>query len=582
MRRLGIRSGVGLGALVGMLVVQAACGDDDGGDDLATVDSSVLPADGGPAARPDGALVPIDGGRSDLDASTTSDTPAQADAGPTIAILPRVLSLTGCDELDVPPLCTVTQEAQSISANCGGALYTGSIAANRAVTLSAAPTRNSEGASVTLACSGTLQASGSLTLDCKQSTTAVGATPASEATCKLASDPLIQPGVTCMELPAKLDDVIVCAEGAAAGGTTLKAGSCQVTQDGCAFQAECAGGVVLAGTVSKTGLRFQRELVALADAQTPVTGTPPVPGKPAFLRGAQVNHTCTGTVVDGALTGSCVAGATRGTMPTSTCTLAGRGTAPTSCELVAPATEQLFVLDSCDALKNGQGANVGIGEPVCAFRQTGCIWEVQCGRGDATKFSGRLQPGANKVEWKLATGTPCELSFDASGAASGKCSVPGQAACELKSKPAVPGGACEVLPGGTNVKSHGCGGGDPLACRLTLQHQCNYMSICGFTASAPDNVLAGEVSVKAGRPHYEFDGLGNYVCSVDKATAAEVAAGDRAPYEWYGQCVAPDGGMCRDNYDPVAKTGFRGLRVYFDVPAGVKVPPVLTPVAPTP
>jgi len=69
---------------------------------------------------------------------------------------------------------------------------------------------------------------------------------------------------------------------------------------------------------------------------------------------------------------------------------------------------------------------------------------------------------------------------------------------------------------------------------------------------------------------------------VDQATAAEIASGDRAANEWYGQCTTPEGGMCRDNYDPVAKTGFRGLRVYFDVPEGTTVPPTTTPAAPAP
>jgi hypothetical protein len=586
------------------LLQAAACGDDDtsemtspvGGGDGST---PAAIADAGGATPSDAAsgLDAARDGAATVDAATSTQIDAAADSGtkaPTSdgatatdggsvsdakggLTLPSVLSLETCGELDVSPLCSVVQSGSTFTANCGGAKYSGTIAADGAVQFTAPETTTVDGAKVNLTCSGKLELSGTLSLTCKQTTSAVAMTPAEELTCKVEADGKTLPGVSCMELPAQLTDVVVCKEGAAQAGTTVTAGSCKVIQDGCAFQAECANNVVLSGTVSKTGVRFVQPLKALADAATPAMGMP------AFTKGTEVNHTCTGMIQGGKLTGSCSAGQVRGMMATSVCTMEGNGTAPAVCAPIAPKPEQLFVLDSCELLENGEGAMPGIGEPVCALRQNGCIWDLQCGQNPLTKFSGRLEQGATKVSWRLATGTPCELSVDAAGAVSGKCTVPGQTACELKSKPAVAGAMdCPALPPGNNIKSHGCGGGDPLMCREALQHGCNYMALCNFTASN-DLLVAGKTSLPAGRPRFEFQGLGDYSCRVDKSTDAEVASGDRVAQEWYGQCTTPSGGMCRDNYNAATKSGFRGLRLYFDLPAGTPFPPgAPPPMAPAP
>ncbi|HEX6243679.1 MAG TPA: hypothetical protein VFZ61_22350 [Polyangiales bacterium] len=605
MGNLGVKKGLGLVALLGAGLLQASC-DDGSNDDKEVADSSAQvdedeptdedqdpghdeeqpPAkdagaskDAGSGSKEDASTAKPDAGGSldatvdtGLDASVDGSTQdggagdagsdaAAPDAGSGFATLPSVLSLVGCQDVGVPSLCSTTQNEGSISANCAGVVYTGTLTKERAVTLNAPQTTNAAGATVNLSCSGKLQLVGGLTLDCKQTVSAVGETAASEKSCALKSDPQILPGVSCQELPATLSNVVVCKEGAAAEGTTINAGTCKVIQDGCVFQAECANNTVLTGAVTRTGVTFTQKLKALADAATPATGAP------AFLKGAEVNHNCTGTLSNGALTGSCVAGAVRGGQPTSSCTLEAAGTAVPTCENIAPATEQLFALESCDLLKNGEGQNPGIGEPVCAFRQNSCIWDVQCGNDPLTKFSGRLAPGVKKLEWRLLTGTPCEMSFDATGKMTGKCTVPGEAACPLSSKDAVAGGTnCPALPSGTDVKSNGCGGGDPLTCRLALQHGCNYMALCGFTARFPDLVVAGKTLYQQSRPRFEFNGLADYQCAVDKATEAEIASGDRAANEWYGQCTNAVGGQCRNNYNPETGTGYRGLRLYFDVP----------------
>jgi hypothetical protein len=266
--------------------------------------------------------------------------------------------------------------------------------------------------------------------------------------------------------------------------------------------------------------------------------------------------------------GSCGAGATgRGGMNTSVCSVSGAydtASLPV-CDNLAPTPEHLFALSSCDILRNGEDGAPGIGEPVCAFRQNNCIWEVACGSNPLLRFSGELAPGATKAEWRLFTGTPCEASFDASGRLTGSCTVPGEEACQLTSRTPAPGGAnCPSLPAGTNFRSRGCGGGDPLDCRVALQHECNFMAICGFSSRFPDVMIAGEASFVESRSHLEFNGVGDYQCHVDQATTAEIESGDRAANEWYGQCVNSAGGMCRNNWTPENPNGYRGLQIFFE------------------
>jgi hypothetical protein len=471
--------------------------------------------------------------------------------------LPAVLSLSGCD--GIGPLCTVTQDDCSFSANCGGREFAGTLTAQGVYTMTPPNATDAEGTVTATSCLGELRA-GKLVGQCTVSMTPTGG-PLTSESCTLAFDPVIRAGVECLELPSVLEDLVICDGGAAAQGTTIEAGDCKVAQDGCSFQANCADDLVLTGTVSATGLSFRQSLKALADAQTPASGTP------AFSKGDEVAHTCNGTVDGTTLTGTCGAGATgRGGVNTSVCPIGASVPAAAACGLLAPEAEALFVLDSCDLLKEGEEGTPGVGEPVCALRQNNCVWEVDCG-GDNV-FGGKLKPSATKAEWRLATGTPCEASFDAQGKMTGKCTVPGQAACLLSSKPAVPGGDdCVVLPEGTTFDSNGCGGG-PLECRLALQHGCNFKSICSFTSRYPSLIFTGEVNKDgtAGRNRLEFNGIGDYDCYVEEATAEEVATDGRLPGEWYGQCENSQGGLCRNNYDPTTGSGFRGLRVYFGEP----------------
>lgn len=573
MRNHGWGSRIGLMALACGLVAATACSDDEDRDE--PNEESVVDAgfgeerDASPGS--DGQL-DIDGSM-EVDAGMTTDSGSEVDAATPYATLPSVLSLAnGCSSaVGIPALCSVTQTDGKFSANCAGVAYTGTLGTDRAVTMTRPETTATSTAKVNLSCAGKLEHSGVLTLKCTQTTSAVGDTAASTAVCDLTSDKTILPTVSCMELPATISDVAVCKEGAANGGTTLHGGSCKVIQDACAFQAECANDITLTGSVTKTGVTFTSRLKALADAVTPAGGTP------AFLKGAEVNHSCEGTIANGKLTGACTAGGTRGASglpPTSVC--ANEASVPSvgTCNLLAPSKDFLFVLDSCDMLKNGEGQTPGIGQPVCALQQNNCIWNVQCGEDPLTRFSGRLTPGATKLEWRLLTGTPCEIQVSPGGAVSGSCTVAGEAPCQLRDIPAVAGGpTCPALPKDREPRSNGCAGGDPLACRGTLQHGCNQVSICQFSSRFPDLVIAGKTSYGENqRPHFEFNGAGDYRCYVDAALQSEIDSGDREANEWFGDCMNPVGGTCRNNWNPTTKTGFRSLRVYWD-PAGSSAAP---------
>jgi hypothetical protein len=474
--------------------------------------------------------------------------------------LPPLLSLSGC--AGVGPLCTVSQNDCAFTANCGGKLFAGELDAAGVYEMAPPDTTATDGTVTAIACKGETR-KGLAVGDC-QIKTSGGALAAPETTtCTLAFDPVILPSVTCMELPKTLDALTICKEGAAAGGTTSAAGKCSVVQDGCVFQAECQNDVVLAGTVNDTGVSFTQTLKALADAQKPTSGNP------AFLKDAEVRHTCTGKITGSDLAGSCGAGASgRNGVNTSVCAIESKvSAAPPVCAPLVTGGEKLFALDSCELLKEGEGATDGIGEPVCAYRQNNCIWDVQC--GSELHFGGRLADAATKkVEWRLGTGTPCEASFDANGKLTGKCTVPGQAACVLSSKTAVPGASgCPALPVGNSFNTKGCGGGSTV-CTDTLQHGCNFMAVCTFSG-ANDLLLAGKSSVNASttRNQLEFNGLSNYQCKVEKATAADVLNDQRLENEWFGQCTNPAGGQCRNNWVAATNTGFRGLQLFFTPPA---------------
>jgi hypothetical protein len=378
------------------------------------------------------------------------------------------------------------------------------------------------------------------------------------------------PGISCIELPGDFSSFQF---------DTTDIGECKVIQNNCAFQATCESGVVV-GTATATGATFNYTLKAKANAAAPENGTP------AFLKDANVSHSCSTTLSGDALQGTCSAGAygPRGATPipaTSVYAFEAVTSTPVAvCSAIGPFTEDLFVLDSCEILKEGENGAPGIGEPICAFQQNGCIWKVTC-ITDPTKplvFSGKLTPGQTKVNWNLGTGTPCEAGFDANGNLTGQCTVPGEAACNIKSKAAAPAAGCPQL--GTSFTSRGCGNdadGSPLDCRLSLQHGCEFAAICDFTETRfPDSIFAGRASTEGGVDYMKFPGLGGRSCSVQRATAEEVAnpATCRAAGEWYGDCLTATGGGCANSFQCVADANGnypspfsnvrRGLRVFFD------------------
>ena len=226
--------------------------------------------------------------------------------------------------------------------------------------------------------------------------------------------------------------------------------------------------------------------------------------------------------------------------------------------------EQIFVLDACDALKNGEGGEPGIGEPLCAFRQNNCVWEIECGGG--MTYTGRIEPGDTTFEWQLATGTQCEGSFTEQGEFSGVCAVPDLFSCDLGSKAPEPGAeACPSAPIDQDVTSRGCGNGsgDRMACREIAWHGCEFMALCSF-ASMESLVFAGTASEDDDVGRLDFNGLPDWTCSVDEPTADALESDPyRASNEWIGQCQTAEGGLCRDNFDPATGEGFRGLQLFW-------------------
>ena len=498
--------------------------------------------------------------------------------GPVYPQFPSVLSVTGCT--GVGPLCSVTQVEGEITANCGVRRFTGEVEEDGDFTLVGDNVTAANGTVTATTCAGQVRASGVTATTCSNTVTPSGGTP-STTQCTLAVDPLIAPGISCLALPKKFDN-LVFAPKAPLTGASITLGAGDVIQDGCNFQATFPNNVVITGTASKTGISFTRSLAALADAQTPnATEQNPSP-VPAFLKDAVVNHSCTAAINGTSVTGECTAGNVGGGAnakpATSLYTLASPASGlPGSCSAIGPFTEELFVLDSCTILKNGEGNVPGIGEPICAFQQNGCSWQVSCGPN--LVFGGVLEPGQTKATWQLQTGTPCEASFDASGKLVGSCTVPGQAACNLSSKSPAPAVGCPQLPT-TNFFSHGCGNdtdGRPLDCRLTLQHGCDFAAICDFNATRfPDYVFAGKTSTENGIDYMKFPGLSGRQCTVQRATAAELEdeAQCRAPGEWYGDCLTPAGQGCANTFQCVASeegaypSPFsnirRGLRIWFE------------------
>lgn len=486
---------------------------------------------------------------------------------------PESIAFSGCS--NVGPICVVTQNEGQLSLQCGTRAFTGTIAENGDYTVTGTPLTSGTTTvtTTTTTCTGNVRPSG-VTGTCSNTVDPppTNGNPAT-TTCTLAATASLLPGISCVELPSAFSTFQF---------DTTDIGECKLVQNNCNFMASCDDAIVV-GTATATGATFNYALKAKANAAAPVTDPPTAP---SFLKDANVNHPCTTTLSGDALQGTCSAGAysVRGgtSLPaTSVYDFEAVASAPVPvCSAVGPFTEDLFVLDSCQILEEGEPNVPGIGEPICAFQQNGCVWRVTCITDPVAPlvFGGKLTPGQTKVEWKLTTGTPCEAAFDASGNLSGKCTVPGQASCALKSKAPAPAVGCPQL-GGT-FTSRGCGNdsdGIPLDCRLSLQNGCDFAAICDFNASRfPDSIFAGKTSTEGGVDYMKFPGLGGRSCSVQRATEAEYSDPTkcRVEGEWYGDCLTATGGKCADTFQCVADANGnypspfsnirRGLRLFFD------------------
>jgi len=506
------------------------------------------------------------GGSSGASGGSGGNSAGSGGGGSLYPTVPPSIAFSGCT--GVGPICSVTQDNEKLSLKCGTRIFTGTIQSSGNYTLTGTPLTSGTTTVTTTntTCTGQVRPSG-VTGTCENTVSPPPASGSATTSCTLsATRPL--PGISCLELPSKFSNFEFDAK---------NLGECTTIQNNCNFQANCADGVVV-GTATKTGASFSYTLTAKAAAAAPEGTTP------AFAQGAQVSHSCATTLTGGALQGTCSAGAyTRSPAIPATSVYAFEAKAPTSvpvCSAIGPFSEHLFVLDSCPLLKDGEGTEPGIGEPICSFQQNGCIWKVTCVSDPAKPlvFSGKLTPGQTSVSWRLETGTPCEAGFDAKGNLSGKCTVPGAAACNLSSKAPAPAVGCPKLA--TKFSSLGCGNdsdGVPLDCRKSLQHGCNFAAICDFnTTRFPDSLFAGKTSTENGVDYLKFPGLSGRSCTVQKATAAEIAdpANCRAAGEWYGDCLTPTGGGCANTFQCVADVNGvypkpssnirRGLRLWFE------------------
>lgn len=481
---------------------------------------------------------------------------------------PGAIALTGCSNFG--PICSVTQNEGALSLQCGTRKFTGTIKENGDYSLTGTPVTSGTTTVTTTntTCTGKLGAAG-VVGTCDNTVSPPPATGSATTTCTMAVNTNPLPGLSCLELPSAFSTFQF---------DTTDIGSCKLVQNGCNFQADCKDAVIT-GTANDTGANFNYALKAKANAAAAEGGTP------AFLKDAVVTHACVSTLSGDALQGTCSAGAysARGATPIPATSVydfeAVASTPVASCSPIGPFTEELFVLDSCTALKNGAGGTPGLGEPICAFQQRGCVWKVTCTTDPAAPlvFTGKLKTGEIKVNWKLSTGIPCEAGFDANGKLAGSCTVPGQTSCELKSKAPTPAVGCAQL--GNTFTSRGCGNdsdGIPLKCRKSLQNGCDFAAICDFNATRfPDTIFAGKASTVAGVDYMKFPGLGGRSCSVQKASAAEVADPTqcRAAGEWYGDCLTATGGGCANTFqcvkdangnypDPLSNIR-RGLRLFF-------------------
>jgi hypothetical protein len=461
----------------------------------------------------------------------------------------------------------VTQTGSTFTANCSGVRFSGTVQPTGDLTFASSTTPQQ----AAITCTGRFTG-GQVAASCSRPAD-TGST-----SCNLVSQRDVLPGVACLELPQSIDTFRLSPERGSLAPVTL--GSCALIQDDCVFQAECAEDVVITGAVTATGVTFSRPITTLV--RGPLQGAAPAPGQPdtrppQFEAGVEFAHTCTTTLTGTAVSGTCWAGgralitdttnpghATQSRWPISGTPVG----VPATCAAITSVNEKLFALDSCEELRDGADGEPGIGQPVCAFRQNNCIWEVNCGNSPLLRFAGRIQPGDRRFAWKLATGTPCDAGFDASGKLDGKCTVPGAQACNLTETAAVPGvaGQCPAMPA-TGFLSRGCGGAS-VACRTTLQHGCSFMSLCAMGPFA-DLVIAGRASFEGQLDRLDFNGAADRQCHATKQASVSTSVPngttpDQFSSEWRGDCPSPSlGAGCRGAGVEGGVRGFFGLQLFF-------------------
>ena len=277
--------------------------------------------------------------------------------------------------------------------------------------------------------------------------------------CTLASETEPEPSAQCLTLPDVIPNVTAC-------GVTYE--SCEVSQDGCAYQAVCAGGEVIKGTARGSVLRWD----------------PTIEGN-AFR--------CEGEVVDGSVVGSC--------------TQSGRGiTEPILCDDYT-ATVPDGPYASCEATLPSEGfALSGCGlDDTCFAYQAGCVWEVAC----ADKAFGGIARASNAFDFEVG-GKSCTATVE-DGVLTGNCEDD-NTSCNFASVAPEADPSCFELP--AQVSSSGCG--SSLACS-TVQNGCDWVASC-----ASGEMLVGTATETG----VSFPGLSpGWLCSADLNPAGDALGG---------------------------------------------------------
>ena len=339
------------------------------------------------------------------------------------------------------------------------------------------------------------------------------------------------------------------------GGSCELPSPCQVTQDGCTWQASCRGqklsGEVQGSTVSFIDAAGQRCTGSLADGSfsgscegsagasctfsantqsTPGAYCAPLPrvvsgvtscGKSlgtceVIQDGCDYQASCNGganlaygtitgdslrwdTVLDGKnfrCTGDLVNGAVAGN-----CTQRGAGSAtPETCEDFALVAPPDGTGGSCEAtLPSGGFALAGCGfDDLCFAAQRNCAWQVACGE---RVFSG-IATSSNAFTWQTPEGRRCSASVT-DGRFVGSCEGGGES-CSFAPVERTSDASCFQLP--ARVSTGGCGAF--WDCDV-VQSGCDFQARCQGGAFS----IAGTATTSG----ISFPGLNDYTCNADLA-----------------------------------------------------------------